>query len=488
MRLARLAAALSIALMSAVLVTAVLTPRPHAQTAPRPGANERRNQPGNLVGHGGPVKAIKIDPKSGRILTGAFDYAMMAWWSEGGTIKSLRMDDHNGAVNAVAVGGLEVEGATSLNSTKHATWSESTQRYALAAGDDFRVSVWSAVSGERAHRFEGHTGKIVGLAVSVGGQFAASASWDRTARIWDLAKLQPGPVLEGHAAPVNAVAFSDDGSRVFTASADGNIRAFDSATGKLERSIHKHGWGINVLERLPGTDRLVFGALNGTVAIVDGATGDVVRELSSHGRPVLAVAALEKPGLVATGGGDGVIRVMRADDGAIIAEYKNPHGPVWALDFMLDGQSLYYGGLDDFSTLWRFTPQVTVGPEGKAEPRRFQMKAASDDQFAQGEQQFARKCSVCHTLTPDGANRAGPSLHGVFGRRIATLPGYPFSEPLRQMDLVWTEETVAKLFEFGPDVVTPGSKMPLQRMTDKSQRDALIAYLKIVTAPPQAKP
>ena len=102
---------------------------------------------------------------------------------------------------------------------------------------------------------------------------------------------------------------------------------------------------------------------------------------------------------------------------------------------------------------------------------------------SQGELQFARKCSICHTLTPDGANRAGPTLHGLFGRRIATLPGYPFSPPLKTLDIVWTEETVSRLFELGPDVYTPGSKMPLQVMGNRAERDALIAFLKIATAP-----
>ena len=53
---------------------------------------------------------------------------------------------------------------------------------------------------------------------------------------------------------------------------------------------------------------------------------------------------------------------------------------------------------------------------------------------------------------------------GVFGRRIATLPGYNFSEALTHMDIVWTPETVAKLFELGPSVYTPGTKMPDQRI------------------------
>jgi len=50
-------------------------------------------------------------------------------------------------------------------------------------------------------------------------------------------------------------------------------------------------------------------------------------------------------------------------------------------------------------------------------------------------------------------------------------------------DLVWTEETVDKLFAIGPDHLLPGTKMPLQRMPDRQDRADLIAFLKEVTRP-----
>ena len=68
-----------------------------------------------------------------------------------------------------------------------------------------------------------------------------------------------------------------------------------------------------------------------------------------------------------------------------------------------------------------------------------------------------RACVACHTLSPDEGNRAGPTLAGIFGRRIATLPGYNFSDALKKLDIVWTPETVAKLFEVGPMTYTPGT-------------------------------
>ncbi len=51
------------------------------------------------------------------------------------------------------------------------------------------------------------------------------------------------------------------------------------------------------------------------------------------------------------------------------------------------------------------------------------------------------------------------------------------------MDLVWNEETIDLLFKDGPDIVTPGSKMPVQRIKGKQDRADLISYLKRATAP-----
>lgn len=473
----QLALALAVTLVSMALVTAAprsaadeprssatpLAPSAAVKAAPAPAdAASHKVRAGNLVGHGGPVKAIAVDQGSSRALTGSFDYAMMVWDLSGDEPRLLhRLAEHDGAVNAVAFlpGG----------------------RRALAAGDDGRIAVWDLEAGRLVGRLEGHTAKIVGLAVSPDGRSAASASWDRTARLWDLERLAAGPVIEGHAGPVNAVAFSADGTRLYTAGYDGAVNLHAVADGALLRPVHKHGWGVNVLARLPGAEQLVLGALNGSAKVVDGATGDVVANLPECDRPILSIALVDKPGLVALGSGDGLVRVLRIGDWSLIEEHANPYGPVWALAFAPGATAMYYGGLDDFATRWQIAPRAAFEPVESSYPRRFQQHAGSDNPLAEGELQFARKCSVCHTLEPDSRNRAGPTLAGIFGRRIASVPGYPYSEALRGLDIVWTPEMVERLFELGPEVVTPGSKMPLQRMTDPRQRRALIAYLKATT-------
>lgn len=435
-----------------------------AMATPERTGSKRRMSPGNLVGHGGPVKAVRVDAAAGLALTGSFDYALMVWDVSGESPREVaRFADHDGAVNAVAF----VPGSTRV----------------MAGTDDGKVSVWDTADRKLVHRFVGHGAKVVALAVSADGRLAASAAWDRTVRLWNLADLTAAKVVEGHKGPVNAVAFSADARTLYTAGADGTVRAFDTASGELLRPLHNHGWGINVMERVPGGEHLVIGALNGAVKMIDATSGAVIVELASIERPILSLATVEKPGLVAAGAGDGSIRVWRASDWSLVEELPNLFGPVWALAFAPGATRMYHGGLEDFVSLWQFAPRQPFEPVDVEFPRRFQVTGAADNPLARGELQFARKCSVCHTTEADGRNRAGPTLHRLFGRRIATVPGYPYSPALKGLDIVWNDDTVSKLFELGPEVFTPGSKMPLQKMTDPNQRADLIAYLRATTMP-----
>ena len=97
----------------------------------------------------------------------------------------------------------------------------------------------------------------------------------------------------------------------------------------------------------------------------------------------------------------------------------------------------------------------------------------------------ARRCfapaSPATRSAADEGNRAGPTLAGIFGRKIATLPGYNFSDALKKLDIMWTPETVAKLFEVGPAEYTPGTKMPEQRIGSDEDRAALVQFLERAT-------
>ncbi len=89
-----------------------------------------------------------------------------------------------------------------------------------------------------------------------------------------------------------------------------------------------------------------------------------------------------------------------------------------------------------------------------------------------GKAVFEKRCTGCHTLTSD---REGPRLQGVFGRRTASIPGFPYSAALRQTQIVWNEQTLDRWLA-DPDSFIPNSNMDF-RVPKRQERKDLIAYL-----------
>ena len=162
----------------------------------------------------------------------------------------------------------------------------------------------------------------------------------------------------------------------------------------------------------------------------------------------------------------------------IVRDFRaTARGPIWALAFSPDGQNIHAGGLDDVMYSWPVETLDSV-EQMAAGTRSFLRDPETMDN---GERQFMRKCSICHTLTEDIARRAGPTLRGVFGRRAGSVPGYSYSATLRNSDIVWSPESINALFDEGPDHYIPGSKMPMQRIAEAVDRRDLIDYLRKAT-------
>jgi len=53
---------------------------------------------------------------------------------------------------------------------------------------------------------------------------------------------------------------------------------------------------------------------------------------------------------------------------------------------------------------------------------------------------------------------------------------------LKKLDIVWSKETIAKLFEIGPAHYTPGTKMPEQTIGAEADRKALVDFIARATA------
>ena len=225
---------------------------------------------------------------------------------------------------------------------------------------------------------------------------------------------------------------------------------------------------------------MVAEAPDGEIAVA-GADG-TVRFLSPSGEPrgevqvgetpVISIAASGDGALVAAAGIRGSVAIIERRERKLARTLVGPGLPVWSIAFLPDKQTLLTGGTDRMIRRWNALTGEPIGGVAIGGPEDILAGYTGD----RGAEIF-RACVACHTLSPDEGNRAGPTLHGIFGRRIATLPGYNYSEALRQMEIIWTPDTVPKLFEVGPATYTPGTKMPEQRIGAEEDRAALVQFL-----------
>lgn len=85
-------------------------------------------------------------------------------------------------------------------------------------------------------------------------------------------------------------------------------------------------------------------------------------------------------------------------------------------------------------------------------------------------------CSACHETTPHAVS-VGPSLFGVFGRKIGSEENYDYSDSMRGHGGMWDEATL-DTFLTHPDEFAPGTKMTFMGLEDPNERASVIAYLK----------
>ncbi|WP_050929724.1 c-type cytochrome [Aestuariivita boseongensis] len=393
-----------------------------------------------LKGHGGPIMGIAVS-ESGQIATASFDNSVGLWTGE----TPAWQEGHEAAVNTVHFAGPTL----------------------LSGGDDFTLRAWPG--GEVLTQ---HKGKVTDIA-SAGGMIA-TASWDGSIGLWEDGTIR---FLTGHQAGVNDLAFTSDG-RLISASTDGTLRLWDLSSGEELRQLLSHGFGINEMVFNEDAGWIAYGAVDGVTRVIDAVTAEPIADFTLERRPILAMALSPDGGTLAVGDGEGYIMVIDTNEWRIARDFRATlRGPVWALAFSADGANIHAGGLDTAMYSW---PVASLNEHGQMSDAQ-QSFLRDPETMENGERQFERKCSICHTLTPSSARRAGPTLYGVFGRPAGTVSDYSYSETLKTSSIIWDDTSIDDLFEEGPDHYIPGSKMPMQVIRDQQDRDDLIAYLKKAT-------
>ncbi|MCA3644965.1 MAG: hypothetical protein IOC54_04805 [Methylobacterium sp.] len=399
----------------------------------------------DLRGHGGPVRAI-VATADGRIATASFDTTIIRWVPARGVAETV-LRGHEGAVNALIA--LPDGGYAS-------------------AGEDRRILLWPREGHVPRATLEGHEAPIAGLALSLDGTEIASASWDGTIRVWPLAGGSPR-VIDAHKGNVNAVAYLPDGT-LASAGYDGQLILHK---GTDAPRIIEIGVPLNALVR--AGDELAVAAADGQLRLVNPVTG-AIAALPIAEVPIVALAASPDGRIIGAAGFRGALALVDRPARNIQRRMSGPAFPLWSLAFSPDGREVLTGGADRLVRRWVVATGEPVNPV-LAEAPEARVQALANHPGAE----VFKACGACHTLSPDDGNRAGPTLHGVMGRKVGTAEGYAYSPALLDKPIIWSRETIARLFEIGPNAMLPGTKMPEQVVNRAEDREALVDFIEKAT-------
>jgi len=93
---------------------------------------------------------------------------------------------------------------------------------------------------------------------------------------------------------------------------------------------------------------------------------------------------------------------------------------------------------------------------------------------ARGKQLFEKRCTGCHSLDAD---KEGPHLRGVYGRKAGTAPGFAYSDALKAANFTWNDALLEKWLTDTESVV-PDNNMDFH-VANPDERADIIGYLKV---------
>ncbi|HEY1375508.1 MAG TPA: serine/threonine-protein kinase [Gemmataceae bacterium] len=312
------------------------------------------------VGHDGTARLWDLATGDGTVVHRAPDLRGVAFGPDGRHL-AVGGWDATAKVLDLTAAPPQVVGVRAVGDVVHRVAFHPSGQFAASASRNRSVDVWLAASGRKWCSLRGHDGEVVTVAFSPDGRRLASGGTDRTVRVWDLGRELAPPSYTPHTAGITGMAFSPDGRRLALAgglrsgspgTGAPTLRVWDVGRARVVQELKGHASWLTRVAYSPDGRQLVSGSEDGTARVWDAEAGRTAATLRGHAGTVHDVAFSPDGGRVATAGADGTVRLWEAASGEPVATLAGHRGAVTGLAFSPDGRRLVSGGVDRTVRLW----------------------------------------------------------------------------------------------------------------------------------------
>jgi len=225
-------------------------------------------------------------------------------------------------------------------------------RRAVSASSDQTLKVWDVEKGREIRALQGHTDSVLGVALSVDGRRAVSASSDRTLKVWDLETGRELRTLQGHRDRVTGVALSGDGRRAVSASEDQTLKVWDVEMGRELHTLRGHaGVVLGVALSVDGR-RAVSASWDATLKVWDVETGRELRTLEGHIGAVRGVALIGDGRRAVSASQDKTLKVWDVEMGHELRTLQGHTDSVLGVALSGDGRRAVSASSDRTLKVW----------------------------------------------------------------------------------------------------------------------------------------